>query len=217
MKKLLFTFLLLIIFAGSIQAQRYRTSFDLILRGNYSVWLSDSLWKDNYSGFPGVQLDAVVNFSPMWSAFAGFGVDFIAPKEKTITTIGATFEEENSTQITVYAGPRFNINIPDNRNLKFYIDVAGGLYSLNPGDVKRTLTTNPPSDTTFSFNSASQFGFNAGAGMNVFVSPQVLINVGLRYHNVPKKEDHEFSPGVKGTLNERSYFQFGAGIGVRLN
>jgi opacity protein-like surface antigen len=217
MKKLLFTFLLLIIFAGSIQAQRSRTSFDLILRGNYGVWLGDSTWKEEFKGFPGVQLDAVVNFNREWSAFLGIGMDFLSHKDDTTGLIGATFTHSSSSQISIYAGPRYHINIPSNPNLKFYIDAAAGMYFFKHGDTRIQMSTNPPVDTTITYNSISQFGFNGGAGMNVFVSPQVLINVGLRYHNIPKKEDAEIQPGVTGTLNERSYFQFGAGIGVRLN
>jgi opacity protein-like surface antigen len=229
MKKTLYTLLLLVIFAGTANAQIFKPSVNVIVRGTYSLWLSDSTWKDAYKEFPGVQLEAAVNLSSMWGITGTFSGDFIPAKEGTVTIPGATFTQESSPQLAGYVGPRYYINIPGNNMIKIYIDAAAGLYSFKPGTIKITETTNPPRVTTISFNSVSQFGFNAGAGLNVSLGPSMFANFMIKYHNVLKKTGVVFREKITVTqgsttisettslppedISARSYFQFGIGLG----
>jgi opacity protein-like surface antigen len=228
-KKTIFTFLLVMIFCGAAQAQIFKPSVNVIVRGNYSLWLSDSTWKNEYKEFPGVQLEAVVNLTSMWGISGTFAADFISAKDRTLTIPGATFTQESSSQIAGYLGPRYYINLPGNKMVKIYIDAAAGLYSFKPGTFKMTETTNPPRITTISFNSVSQFGFNAGAGVNIGLGPSMFANLMVKYHNVLKKTDVVFREKItveqQGTtttttinstpedIPARSYFQFGIGLG----
>jgi opacity protein-like surface antigen len=233
MKKLLFTLLLLIMFTGLAQSQSFKPNMNLIIRGDYNVWLSDSNWKQTYKGFPGIQLDVVYNINSEWGIVGTFGADFLAPKDKrdTIAFGGDTtkFTWESSPQISGYIGPRYYINLPNNKNLRIYLDAALGLYMYKPGTLKSTSNTNPVTTSSTTFNSVSQFGFNFGVGTNINLSPSVFVNLMVKYHNVLKKSGVVFKEKTTVTqgnvtisetttfppenITGRSYVQFGAGIG----
>lgn len=223
MKKIIYFFSVLIMFAGTANAQIFTPSIDLTLRGNYSFLLSDSLWKRDFKSFPGVQLDAVVNLTSSWGIAGTFGADFITAKERSVP--GETFTQEASSQLSGYIGPRYYINLPGNQLVKIYIDAAAGLYSFKGGNAKLTETTNPPAVTTATYHSVSQFGFNAGAGLNVSLGPKMFANFMVKYHNIPKKTDALYLNQVTfpngtvvtntgtETIPSRSYIQLGVGIG----
>lgn len=230
MKKIIYTLLLLIIFAGTANAQKIKPSINAIFRGNYSLWLSDSSWKDVYKSFPGFQAEIAFNVNSTWGIVGTFAADFIPEKEGTISGSGETFTRQSSSQIAGYLGPRYYINLPQNKKMRIYIDAAGGIYSFKPGTYKLTdNNTTPPTVSTLSFSSYSQFGFNAGAGVNVNLGPTVFANFMVKYHNVLKKSGVVFrekltitqgSTTVSETVNStpedipgRSFFQFGVGLG----
>lgn len=233
MKKLLFTLLMLIMFTGLAQSQSFKPNMNLILRGDYNVWLSDSNWKQTYKGFPGIQLDLVYNINSEWGIVGTFGSDFLTPKTKrdTITGGGDTlkFTWENSPQLSGYIGPRYYINLPNNKNLRIYLDAALGLYTYKPGTLKGTANTNPVTTSTTTFNSVSQFGFNIGAGINININQNIFVNLMVKYHNVLKKSGVVFKERTtikqgNTTITDtatfppeditgRSYVQFGAGLG----
>jgi hypothetical protein len=230
MKKTIYTLLLLIIFAGTANAQVIKPSVNVIMRGNYAFWLSDTNWSDAYKSFPGFQAEVAFNINSNWGIVGTFAADFISSKEGTITFPGYTFTEQSSSQIAGYVGPRYYINLPQNKMVRIYVDAAAGLYSFKPGTLKATdNTATPPIIASISFSSVSQFGFNAGAGLNVNLGPTMFANFMVKYHNVLKKTGVVFrekltvtqgtntiSETVNSTpedISGRSFFQFGIGLG----
>jgi opacity protein-like surface antigen len=236
MKKILFLFVFVFAVSSLSQAQNiFKPSLDLIARGNYSVWLSDSTFKNYYKAFPGIQLELAYNLSPQFSIYGTFSSDFIAPKERKFSIPGYSATESNSLVLAFYAGPRYNIVIPGNKNIKPYIDAGIGFYSLKFGDYKETQSTNPPATINYKYKSISQFGFNFGGGLNMDLNDATFLNFNVKYHNVPKKNNVVIRETATITTTEngttttttitsaldpvnvpsRSTFQFGIGIGFK--
>lgn len=230
MKKTLYTLLFLVIFTGTVNAQSIKPSINAIMRGSYSLWLSDTNWSEPYNAFPGFQAELVFNINSTWGIAGTFSADFISSSEGTITFPGFTLTEQNSSQIAGYIGPRYYINLPQNNKLRIYLDAAAGIYSFKPGTLKATdNSTSPSTVATVSFSSFSQFGFNAGAGLNLSLGPKMFANFMVKYHNVLKKTGVVFrekltitqgnstiSETVNSTpedISARSFFQFGIGLG----
>jgi hypothetical protein len=229
MKKIIYTFLLLSSFAGTLNAQTFKPSVNVIARGNYSFWLSDSGWKNAFESFPGFQIEAAVNLNSNWGIYGTFSGDFIPFKEGRVVIPGSTVTRTSTNQFAGYVGPRYYINIPGNNLLRVYVDAGAGLYSFKPGTFTITEPLNPPKVTTIGFNSLSQFGLNAGAGLNINLGPIMFANVMVKYHNILKKTGVVFTQTTtvmqgsstttesvnlpSETVHGRSYFQIGAGIG----
>lgn len=229
MKKAFCIFLFLILFAGIANAQIFKPSIDLTVRGNYSFWLSDSGWKNAFKSFPGFQVEAAVNLNSNWGIAGIFTGDFIPFKDGYVVIPGSTVTRTSTNQFAGYIGPRYYINIPGNNIFKIYIDAAAGLYSFTPGTFKITDSSIPPKVTEISFNSLSQFGLNAGAGLNFSLGPSMFANVMIKYHNILKKTGAVFTQTTKitqggstttesinlpaETVHTRSYLQFGIGLG----
>lgn len=229
MKKAFYVFLFLILFTGTASAQIFKPSIDLTLRGNYSFWLSDSGWKNAFESFPGFQVEAAVNLAANWGVYGTFTGDFIPFNDKYVSIPGSTVTRTSTNQFAGYLGPKYYINIPGNNMLKFYIDAGAGLYSFKPGTFTITDPANPPKVTTISFNSLSQFGLNAGAGLNLSLGSSMFANLMVKYHNILKKTGAVFTQTTSITQNgsttsesvnlpaetvkARSYFQIGIGLG----
>jgi len=187
-------------------------------------------FKDYFGAFPGAELEAAVNLSSSFGVFGNFSADFLTPKDSRILLAGATYTQSNSTQLSGYIGPRYYFTLPGPAPLVIYTDAALGMYSLKYGEEKITYATNPSSSDKFTYTSASQLGFNIGAGINITSSPTSFINIGIRYHNILKKtgvtfgETYTHTEGSVTTstrenvvydLAERSYIQIAAGIGFK--
>lgn len=229
MKKITYIFLLLILFAGSADAQMFKPSVDVIARGNYSFWLSDSGWKNAFESFPGFQVEAAVNLNSNWGVYGTFTGDFIPFKDGRVVIPGSTVTRTSTNQFAGYIGPRYYINIPGNNMLRVYIDAGAGLYSFTPGTFTITEPVNPPKVTKIGFSSLSQFGLNAGAGLNINLGPLMFANIMVKYHNILKKTGVVFTQTTTitqgsstitesknlpaETVHGRSYFQFGIGLG----
>ncbi|HEX2787249.1 MAG TPA: outer membrane beta-barrel protein [Ignavibacteria bacterium] len=229
MKKTFYIFLFFIFFTEAINAQTFKPSVNVIARGNYSFWLSDSGWKNAFKSFPGFQVEAVVNLNSNWGIAGTFASDFIPFEDGYVVIPGSTVTRTSTNQFSGYIGPRYYINIPGNKMLRIYIDAAAGLYSFTPGTFKITDSSNPPKVTEISFSSLSQFGLNAGAGLNINLGTALFGNIMVRYHNILKKTGAVFNQTTKitqgssttsesvnlpaETVHGRSYFQIGVGIG----
>lgn len=236
MKKLIYTFVLLLVFTGLSQAQTnrvnaFKPSFQVMVKGAYSVPLSHyDNFQESYSGFPGVQAELIYDFNPCWGVYGNFSADFLSYKDTIAsgTFPGGSYSRKASTQLTGYIGPRYYINLRSAPLWKILIDGGVGVYSLTDGESTLTNTTTGASATT-SYTSNSQWGVNLGTGANVVVGSRVVINFGAKYHFVFKKTDATYTTTTtfnNGTpastftgttdLPERSYLQFSLGIGFRL-
>lgn len=223
--------MLLFFMAGITHAQTskvvkvpFTPSFQLLVKGSYSVPLSHQNFKDFTSGFPGAQLELAYDFNPCWGAYANLSADFISDKNSPVTTGGVTTTRKTAMQFPVYVGPRYYINLRNAPLWKIYADVGAGFYGTKPGDVTIASTLGT---TTITQDANSQFGLNAGAGANVVVGSRMVVTFGAKYHFVLKKNDASVSGTVtditgastnySGTknLDEYSYLQFNAGIGIR--
>jgi hypothetical protein len=236
LKKIIYPFILLLVFAGLSHAQTnrvnaFKPSFQVMVKGAYSVPLSHyDDFQESYKGFPGVQAELIYDFNPCWGVYGNFSADFLSYKDTlaSATFPGGTYSRKASTQLVGYVGPRYYINLRSAPLWKILIDAGVGVYSLTNGDETLTNTTTGASAST-TYNSNTQWGINLGTGANVVVGSRVVINFGAKYHFVFKKTDATltstttFSNGTPtstftytGDLPERSYLQFSLGIGFRL-
>lgn len=229
MKKTIYIFILLILFSGTADAQIFKPSIDVTLRGNYSFWLSDSGWKNAFEEFPGFQVEAAVNLNSNWGIYGIFSGDFIPFNEGRVVIPGSTVTRTSTNQFAGYIGPRYYFNFSGKNLIRVYVDAGAGLYSFKPGTFTITEPINPPKVTTISFNSLSQFGFNSGAGVNINLGPAMFANIIVKYHNILEKTGAVFTQTTtitqgSSTISEsinlppetvkaRSYFQFGIGLG----
>jgi opacity protein-like surface antigen len=188
-------------------------------------------FKDYFGAFPGAQLEVAANISSSFGVFGSFNADFMTPKDARVNALGATYTQSNATQLSGYIGPRYYFTLmPGPSPLVMYTDAALGMYSLKYGEEKITYATNPSSSDKFTYASASQLGFNIGAGINIIASPTSFITVGIRYHNIMKKDNVTFGETythTEGTITtqtrenttyniaERGYLQISAGIGFK--
>ncbi len=232
---------------GIANAQRvlpFKPSLNIIIKGSVSAPLSGGTYtsigtvpiyeggkfKDYFGAFPGAELEVAANLSPTFGVFGNFSADFMIPKDARTGLPGATYTQSNATQFSGYIGPRFYFNLPSPSQMVFYTDAALGLYSLKYGEEKIAYATNPSSSDVFTYSSASQVGFNIGAGLNINASAKTFLNIGIRYHNVMKKTGVTFAETythTEGTLitsstsnttydiAERGYIQLAAGLGFR--
>ena len=232
MKKIIYVFLFLFIASGITEAQTskivktpFTPSFQVLIKGAYSIPLSHQDFKDFTSGFPGAQLELAYDFNPCWGVYGNFSLDFIGAKD-SIPTSG-TYSRSVSTQLSGYVGPRYYINLRSAPLWKIYVDAGIGIYSLKPGDETQTLTSTPGVTYTTTTTSLSQMGTNLGAGANVVVGSRMILTFGAKYHFLFKKTDSDVTYTVsngttslpltgKADVAERSYLQFNLGIGFRL-
>jgi len=203
----------------------FTPTFQVLVKGAYSVPLSHQEFKDFTSGFPGAQLELAYDFNPCWAVYGNFSADFVSAKNSPLTSGTSTIEQKSSTQLIGYIGPRYYFNLRSAPLWKIYTDLGVGIYSSKPGDLVGTDATGT---STISQTSVSQFGMNLGAGANVVVSSRMVVTFGAKYHFITKKDNTEVTytlTNPDGTTNtavlpfnaaERSYLQFVAGIGFRL-
>lgn len=247
MKKFISVFIIILTLTGIANAQRvlpFKPSLNIIIKGSVSMPLSGGTYtsvntvpiyeggkfKDYFGAFPGAELEVAANFTPSFGVFGNFSADFMSPKDARTGLPGATYTQANATQLSGYIGPRFYFNLPSPSQMIFYTDAALGMYSLKYGEEKIAYATAPPSSDGFTYSSASQLGFNIGAGLNINANARTFVNIGIRYHNVMKKtgvtfaETYTHTDGT-GTVSavtnttydiaERGYIQFAAGVGFR--
>ena len=231
MKKIYVVIALLLMMAGVSQAQTtkivkspFTPSFQVLVKGAYSVPLSHQDFKDFTSGFPGAQLEVAYDFNPSWGVYGNFSADFISEKDPVGLPAGSTYSRKASTQLGYYVGPRYYINMRSAPLWKIFVDAGIGMYSLKLGDATETTGGVTYTTTTTSF---SQMGSNLGAGANVVVGSKMVVTFGAKYHFLFKKTGADitttFSDGtttltVPGTVDvaERSFLQFSVGVGFRL-
>lgn len=231
MKKIIYVFLFLFLASGLTQAQTskvvkvpFTPTFQVLVKGAYSVPLSHQEFKDFTSGFPGAQLELAYDFNPCWAVYGNFSADFVGNKNSPETSGTSTIEQKTSTQLIGYIGPRYYFNLRSAPLWKIYTDLGVGIYSSKAGDI---VGTDPSGTTTLSQTSVSQVGLNLGAGANVVVGSRMVVTFGAKYHFVTKKDNTEITytfTQPNGTTNtgtlpynaaERSYLQFNAGVGFR--
>jgi len=240
MKKIFYIFVLLLCITSVSNAQKllpFSPSLQLLIKGGYSTPLSGGTYSnsienggnfaDYFKAFPGGQIEAVVNLSSSFGIYGNASYDIIAPKEQRG---GVPYSEDNAAQFSLYAGPRYYYDIPL-MPVSIYTDVGLGIYSIKYGDYQQTLAGNPTVTDNFKYSSVTQFGFSAGAGVNISTSPFTILNFSVKYHNVLKKTGVTFVESHTQTVNgvssttstsnpydiaERGYVQFSLGFGVKL-
>lgn len=235
MKKIIYAFLFLFIASGITQAQStkivktpFTPSFQILVKGAYSVPLSHQDFKDFTSGFPGAQLELAYDFNPCWGVYGNFSADFVTAKDPVTPPQGVTnYKQASSTQLSGYVGPRYYINLRSAPLWKIFVDAGVGIYSVKPGDITATDVQTPSVNYTLTTSSNSQMGTNLGAGANVVVGSRMVVTFGAKYHFLFKKTGatltRTLSDGTTTTSDtdsnytvaERSYLQFNAGIGFR--
>lgn len=232
MKKIIYVFLFLFIAAGITQAQTtkivktpFTPTFQILVKGAYSVPLSHQDFKDFTGGFPGVQLELAYDFNPCWAVYGNFSADFISAKNFPVTNGAVTSDLKTSTQLSGSIGPRYYFNLRSAPLWKIYADAGLGIYSFKQGDNTETSSLGT---VTFTQDAVSQFGLNLGTGANVVVGSKMVVTFGAKYHFIMKKSDHVYTGTVTSgsstlpytspaeTVPERSYLQFNVGIGFRL-
>jgi hypothetical protein len=231
LKKTLFTLLLLFIAVNITSAQKLlpiKPSLEIMLKGGYGTPLTNDDFKNNYSSFPGGQLEVVANIMPSFGIYGNFSADFLSAKDNTL--IGATRTQETSYMLSGSLGPRFYLNIPGSILWRVYGDLGWGIYASRPGDLTITESTNPVRTTKYIYNAYSQMGFNVGAGINIGLGPLGVANVSMKYHNLFSKSGvtavntmtvtsgntTTVTQGTEGTLDSRSYFSVAVGIGFKI-
>ncbi|MBS1492305.1 MAG: outer membrane beta-barrel protein [Bacteroidetes bacterium] len=232
MKKIIYVFIFMLMITGLSQAQTskivktpFTPTFQVIVKGAYSVPLSHQDFKDFTSGFPGAQLELAYDFNPCWAVYGNFSADFISAKDFPVTTGGVTSDLKTSTQLSGSIGPRYYFNLRSAPLWKIYTDVGVGIYSVKRGDNTETSSQGTVTVTQDAF---SQVGLNLGAGANVVVGSKMVVTMGAKYHFIMKKSAYSQTGTISdGTTSlpynspaadvpERSYLQFSLGLGFRL-